>query len=55
MNLTQFERVKLELKRIFYEQNSFNGKLVNTGKRILIQTASPKAKRIPCKTAWTAD
>jgi len=30
MNLTQFERVKSELKRIFYGQNKISGKIVNT-------------------------
>jgi len=34
-NLTQFEWVKSELKRIFYEQYKTSGKLVILWKRIL--------------------
>jgi hypothetical protein len=30
MNLTQLERVKLELKRRFYDQNKFSGKTINS-------------------------
>ena len=37
-NLTQFEWTKMELNRIFYEQNKNNGNSINTGKRNLIQT-----------------
>jgi len=37
-NLTKFEWTKIELKRIFYEQNTVNGNSVNTGKRILSST-----------------
>ena len=36
MNLTQFERVKSELKQIFYGQNKLSGSLVIIQKRIFI-------------------
>jgi len=49
-NLTNFEWTKTELKRVFYKQNSFGGKLVNIRKRILNQptdfTFSKNRKRL---------
>jgi len=53
MNLTQFERVKSELKRIFYELNKTSGKTINYEKRILLklteQYVFEVGRRIPAK------